>query len=83
MVFWFALSLGLWRVAPCWRYYGMPGLPDLGEILQVRMLASLGAGVGGLFKRMRIGAAIGACLMACGIVLLWAIQRTSEWLTPI
>jgi hypothetical protein len=83
ILFWFALSLGLWRVAPSWRYFGYPAFVDIGQLLQVLMLASMGAAVGGFFKRMWIGAILGACSMVVWLTLVWAVDELLAWLTPI
>ena len=83
IVFWFALAFGLWRVVPIWPNYRMPNLLPVDQLLYVCMLASAGAGVGGFFKNMKLGGAIGAVLMICCFVLFWGLQQFFEWLFPL
>ena len=83
IVLWFALALGLWRVAPKWHGWGHPAIADVGNALLVVMLASAGAGLGGFFKNMRIGAVIGAMAMVCWLTFCWSIEKMFDWLFPI
>ena len=78
IVFWFALALALWKGAQWW--YKWDGVDSF---LLLLMFASIGAGIGGFFKRMWIGASVGAGLMMCLLTLCWGIKRFVDSLNLI
>jgi hypothetical protein len=88
IVFWAAVALGLWRLAPALSGYGMPpagGLPgiELETIADVFAWAAAGATIGGFFRRMRIGATIAASMGMLLFTFLWAVEELLFWFTPI
>jgi|GEM_PF-5262728 hypothetical protein len=81
IVFWTALALGLWRITP--RDLYSPCSPSPEKVMHVLILASLGAAAGGLLRRMRVGAAIGAGAVVCWYTLWCGIEKMFEWMFPL
>jgi len=81
IVFWAALALGLWRITPRDHYSSCSLSPV--KVMHVLVAASLVAAVGGLFRKMRIGGAIGAGAAVFWYIMLCGIGRMFECMFPL
>ena len=70
IVFWFAVALGLARLAPLVWHEAV-----LWRIVAILAFTALAAGVGGIFREMKMVAAIAFGLAAAPIVLGWAFEQ--------